>query len=76
MSSSMSGATGMRPNQTSTGFRDKVPSGYKAGSLQQFTPEQLQLFQQMFSNVGPESYTSKLAGGDQSLFNEMEAPAL
>lgn len=55
---------------------DKRPSGYKVGQLQQFTPEQLQLFSQMFSSVGPESYTAKLAGGDQNLFKEMEAPAL
>lgn len=54
---------------------NKIPSGYKAGQLQQFTPEQMQLFQQMFSQVGPDSYTSRLAGGDQSLFDEMEAPA-
>ncbi len=57
-------------------YNDKVPSGYEAGTLQQFTPEQLQLFQQMFSHVGPDSMTSKLASGDQSAFAEMEAPAL
>ncbi len=55
---------------------DKIPKGYKAGQLQQFTPQQLQLFQQLFSNVGPESFTSKLAGGDQSAFGQVEAPAL
>jgi len=68
MSSSLSGS---KPR-----FNDKVPSGYKAGAIQQFTPEQLQLFQQMFSHVGPDSYLSKLAGGDQSFFGEIEAPAL
>lgn len=57
-------------------FNDQVPKGYKSGAIQQFTPEQMQLFQQMFGNVGPESYTSRLAGGDESLFNEIEAPAL
>ncbi len=64
---------------TATGFKqfkEKVPKGYKAGALQQFTPEQMQLFQQLFSNVGPESYLSRLAGGDQSMFGEIEAPAL
>lgn len=54
---------------------DKVPSGYRVGQLQQFTPEQMELFKQQFGQVSPESYTSRLAGGDQSLFEEMEAPA-
>lgn len=55
---------------------NKVPSGYKAGRLQQFTPEQMNLFSQLFSNVMPGSYLSRLAGGDQSMFEEMEAPAM
>lgn len=54
---------------------DIIPKGYKAGQLQQFTPEQLQLYNQLFSSVGPSSYLSKLAGGDQSTFEQMEAPA-
>ena len=58
------------------GSGNRIPSGYQAGQLQQFTPEQMQLFKQMFSNLGPGSYTSRLAGGDQSLFGEMERPAL
>lgn len=55
---------------------NKVPSGYKVGRLQQFSPEQMQLFQSLFSNVAPGSYLSRLAGGDESLFNQMEAPAM
>jgi hypothetical protein len=70
-------STGMNPTTSNTGMmKEKIPSGYKKGSLQQFTPEQMQLFQQMFGQVGPESYLSKLAGGDQGTFDEMEAPAL
>jgi hypothetical protein len=57
-------------------YNDKIPHGYKAAQLQQFTPEQMQLFQQMFGQVSPDSYLSKLAGGDQSFFGEIEAPAL
>src|SRR5258708_12578853 len=81
MTSSMTGyrgSTGTNPGQMSTGksFKEKIPSGYKAGTLQQFTPEQLQLFQQLFSHVGPESYLSRLSGGDEELFNQMEEPAL
>lgn len=51
-------------------------AGYKVGQLQNFTPEQMDLFKSMFSNVSPNSYTSKLAQGDQSIFNQIEAPAL
>lgn len=65
---SMNGLSGQSGN--------KIPSGYKSGQISQFTPEQMQLFQQMFSQVSPDSYTSKLAGGDESLFGEIEAPAL
>jgi len=55
---------------------DVIPKGYKSGQLQQFTPEQMQLFQQMFSHVSPDSQTGRLASGDQSMFDEVEAPAL
>lgn len=55
---------------------NKIPKGYKYGQLQQFTPEQMQLFKQMFGQVGPESYLSRLAGGDEDMFAEMEAPAM
>lgn len=55
---------------------NKIPSGYKLGQLQNFTPEQMKLFQQMFGQLGPESYLSRLAGGDQDMFNQMEAPAM
>ena len=67
--SSMYGATG-------AGAGNKVPSGYKVGQLQQFTPEQMELFRSLFGHVGPSSYLSRLASGDQSLFGEMEAPAM
>lgn len=68
--------TSMTGNFGMGGVKEKIPSGYKKGTLQQFTPQQMQLFQQLFSNVGPESYLSRLAGGDQSLFEEIEAPAM
>lgn len=70
-------STGMNPTTSNTGMmKEKIPSGYKKGSINQFTPEQNQLFQQMFGHVGPDSYLSKLAQGDQGTFDEMEAPAL
>lgn len=54
---------------------NKIPKGYETGRLANYTPQQMQLHQQQFANVAPGSYTSRLAGGDQSLFNEIEAPA-
>lgn len=55
---------------------NKIPSGYKMGQVQNFTPEMMQLFQSLFSHLGGGSYLSRLASGDQSLFAEMEAPAM
>lgn len=82
---SMIGATGMRgatgsSNSNMTGMAltggNKIPKGYRTGQMQQFTPEQMQLFRQLFSNVGPDSFLSQLAGGDEGIFNQIEAPAL
>ncbi len=36
----------------------------------------MELHNRSFEQVAPDSYLSRLAGGDQSLFNEIEAPAL
>ena len=75
--SSMIGSNGYGGVAGPTGkIGNKIPSGYRSGQMAQFTPEQMQLFQQSFGQVGPESYTSRLAGGDESLFGEIEAPAL
>ena len=67
--SSGSGGSG-----SSGGKMSKAPAGFER--VQQFTPEQMNLFKQMFGNVGPDSFTAKLAGGDQSTFDQLEAPAL
>lgn len=77
---SLVGSRGMQSN-TGASLRggatgNKIPKGYRAGQLQQFTPEQMGLFQQLFSQVSPDSFTARLAGGDQSQFGEIEAPAL
>lgn len=53
----------------------KLEGGFKQGQMPNFTPEQAQLFAQQFSHVGPESQTGRLAAGDQTMFDEMEAPA-
>lgn len=51
-------------------------SGYKVNQLQQFTPEQMKLFQSLFSHVSPDSFLSRLASGDESAFAQSEEPAL
>ena len=73
--------TGMRPGRSSTGMTPsfnvgKARGGYRPAQMQQFTPEQMNLFQSMFGQVGPDSFLSKLAGGDESTFNQIEAPAM
>jgi hypothetical protein len=67
--------TGYRAPTGNTSFGNVTPKGYDQGRMQQFTPEQMQLFQSMFSQVSPGSNLAKLAGGDQSFFEQMEAPA-
>lgn len=71
---SMIGNQGMKGPTGKVG--NKVPSGYKTAQVQNFTPEMMELFQQMFGHVGPDSHLSKLASGDDSYFAEQEAPAL
>ena len=51
-------------------------TGMKALTMQQFTPEQLDLFKSLFGQLGPGSYLSKLAGGAPEMFDQLEAPAL
>jgi hypothetical protein len=53
----------------------KIPKGYSAGSLQQFTPEQMNLFKNLFSYTGPQSQLSKLAAGDETAFAPIEQQA-
>jgi len=70
------GPTGMSVGSSSTGMQEKIPKGYQKGVLNNFTPEQHNLFQQLFGQLGPDSFTSRLAGGDEDIFNQIEAPAL
>jgi hypothetical protein len=71
-------ATASRPRQKTGSFSgDVIPKGYqkKPAQLQQYTDQQLGLLEHAMSFAGPDSYLSRLAGGDEELFNEMEAPA-
>lgn len=86
MASSLMGSKGFGSNRTGqdqnnmTGYGqlggNKIPKGYQMGQLQQFSPDQMDLFKQLFSQVGSDSSLGKLSGGDQSQFDQMEAPAL
>lgn len=73
----MSMATGsnMVHTQTSGFGKNRIPKGFQKGQFQQFTPQQMQLFQSMFSHIQPGSYLNRLAGGDEGMFEQMEAPA-
>ncbi len=51
------------------------PAGYDVARLQRFTPEQMELFQGMFKHLGPDSFLSRLASGDEGAFAETEGPA-
>lgn len=69
-------STGFATGNRMTGGKDIIPKGYAKGQLQQFSPEQMQLFQSLFSHLQPGSFLSRLAGGDQSQFEQLEAPTL
>ena len=50
----LQGSTGSSVGRTSSGnFRDIVPKGYKISQLNRFTPEQQQLFGDLFSHLSP-----------------------
>lgn len=55
-------------------------SGYKVKQMQNFTPQQMQLFQMLLGQTqgglggGGLDWLSKLAGGDEQTFQQTEAP--
>jgi hypothetical protein len=82
MTSSMHGATGygsVRKQQKSSerggGEGDYVPSGFRKGRINQYNPDQERVIGEWGDEMGPDSYLSRLAGGDEDLFNDIEAPA-
>ena len=75
--SSLSGNSGYGGVASPTGrVGNKLPSGYRSGQIAQFDPMQMEAYKRAEQQIGPDSYLSKLAGGDQSLFGEIESPAL
>lgn len=71
-----SGATGQLAGSYTGIMKNKIPKGYSMGRVNQFTPGQHQLLEQMMGHVGPNSFLSQISGGDESAFNQMEAPSL
>lgn len=55
---------------------NKRPKGYSEYALQQYDPQQMALYNQDFGLVGKDSDLRRMAMGDQSMFGEIEAPAL
>jgi hypothetical protein len=65
---------------TGYGIGSKTPKGYEKYSLPTMDPGTAQFQQQLLGAVKPGAmsgmdFLSKLAGGDQSMFQQMEAPA-
>lgn len=54
------------------GAAGNVPKGYAAGSLQQYTPGQMDLHNQQFGLVGPESQLYQQAQGNDAGFSSYE----
>ena len=67
------GATGA--NVGGTGSGNIIPKGTKYGQLQQFSPQQMELFQSLFSHLQPGSYLSRLAGGSEEALGPMQERA-
>jgi hypothetical protein len=53
----------------------KKLGGNPVASYPNFTPQQMQLHESLFSNVSPESFTGRLSQGDEDLFRQIEMPA-
>jgi hypothetical protein len=55
---------------------DVRPHNNRIGQLQQFDPSQMKLYDFLFQFLGKNSDLSRMAAGDQSYYDEMEAPAM
>ena len=73
--SSIYGASGLK-GATGGAAGNMIPKGTQLAQIQQFTPEQMNLFRSLFSHLMPGSSLSNLAGGDEAAFEQIEGPAL
>jgi len=67
---------GLPKNYSSQYLPEQRPSGYKKYRSLNYTPAQMELYNQLFGLVDPEGQTSRLAMGDEEAFAQNEAPAL
>lgn len=77
----MTSLMGSRPYTPTGSLKEKTPSGYSRGAINNLSPDQQQLWQRLFqgSQGGVDQGVqnlSRLAGGDEEMFNQLEAPAL
>jgi hypothetical protein len=73
----MSSLYGGSPYKAATGgIQDLKGTGYKQITTPTFDKNQMKLFKDLFSQVGRNTQLGQLAGGDQSAFGQLEAPAL
>lgn len=73
---SLSGPSQYRGSRGATSKGDLIPKGYRGGQIQQFDPQQMELYNQLYGNVGPDSDVARLAQGDEDAFNQIERPAM
>lgn len=66
----------LKKGAKSTAFKEEIPKGFKTGSLRQFDDRQMDLYKRMYGALEPDSFLSRLAGGDEDIFSQMEAPAM
>jgi hypothetical protein len=59
----MRAASGANVGPTSAG--NIIPKGHRLAQIGQFSPQQMQLFSELFSHVSPQSYLSRLATGEE-----------
>jgi hypothetical protein len=77
----MTSLTGFPSNRTGASSRgystgDNLPKGYRAGQIQQYEPREMQLYNQLRGLAAPNSYLSRLAGGDEEIFKQIEGPQM
>jgi hypothetical protein len=55
---------------------EKLPGGYKRVNYQRFSPEQMDVYRQLYQYIQPGSFLNRLIEGGEEVFAEEEAPAL
>lgn len=57
-------------------FQNQTVGGRQVQNVQRFTPEQMQLYNQMFTHVGPGSDLSRMASGDPRYYQDFTNQAM